>query len=102
MMRQYHAQRIKGGNNPHKAGTIDVGRIFYLQDYRPFRNVRGSGPFVYRNPWIVEAWHPRELLGKFMRGGHLATVRSLRNGERRQVADWLLLAAEEDGLEMVA
>jgi hypothetical protein len=99
MFRQYHAQRRKGGHNPHGAGTIDVGSIFYLQDFRPFGRIRGGGAPVLRNPWIVEAWHPRELDGKYMRGGHLVTVRSLRDGQRRKIADWLLLAAREDGLE---
>jgi hypothetical protein len=91
MLRQYYASPFRGGDNPRRVGTIDVGQIVYLQD--------GLGPFgpgsrfwspVFRNPWIVEAWHPRELLGKRCAGGHLATVRSLRDGRRQVVADWLL------------
>jgi hypothetical protein len=90
MIRQYHAPRHRP--EPHCPGTIDVGAILYLQD---------RGRTVCRNPWIVEAWLPRECLWRFMRGGHLAVVRSLRTGERRRVADWLLLAASDAGLEVL-
>jgi hypothetical protein len=34
-----------------------------------------------------------------MRDGHLATVRSLRDGRSQKVAGWLLKFAEELGLE---
>jgi hypothetical protein len=73
MIRQYYAPRHRP--EPHYPGTIDVGTILYLQD---------RGRPVYRNPWIVEAWLPRECMGLFM-----------RTGERRRVADWLLLAASD-------
>jgi hypothetical protein len=54
---------------------------------------------VFRNPWQIQAWHNREYCtgtsvgGRpytYMRGGHLATVRSLRDGRVQQVADWLI------------
>jgi hypothetical protein len=32
-------------------------------------------------------------------GGHLAIVRSLRDGRRQLVADWILLACVDAGLE---
>lgn len=99
MTNQYYAQRAKGGCNPHRIGTIAVGTILYIQD----RYHRWVAP-VCRNPWIVEAWLPREYseIGRpntFCRGGHLAVVRSLRNGERKIVGDCHLLAAVEAGLE---
>ena len=81
-------------------GPIPVGTILYLQD--------GVGPFgvprfwtpVFRNPWQIVAWHPREYQRAHqpplrMRGGHLATVRSLRDGRQQQVADWLLKFASD-------
>jgi hypothetical protein len=105
MFRQYKAHRFCGGNNPHRIGTIPCGAILYIQDARPLSGLRG--PFVCREPWIVEAWHNREYFPAvkgapavtYCTGGHLATVRSLRTGKRRQVADWLLLAAADAGLE---
>ena len=81
-------------------GKIPVGTILYLQDgVTPFGVHRGWRP-VFRNPWQVIAWHPREYQRPHrpplaMRGGHLATVRSLRDGRVQQVADWLLKFAEE-------
>lgn len=98
MLKQYHAPRRLGGNNPHGIGTVPAGTILYLQD-----GVRPSGcrcPFqsVRRDPWIVVAWHNREYhrgragspATTYCAGGHLATVRSLRTGRTAQVADWLL------------
>jgi len=68
---------------------------------------------VCREPWIVEAWLPRDYAKwdptlrrfKAMRivGGHLALVRSLRDRKRVQmVADWILLACIDAGLEKPA
>jgi hypothetical protein len=97
MMRQYYAQRFRG-RSPKRIGTIPVGTIVYIQDgMRPLSGFR-DGP-ICRNPWIVESWHPGFLCGKAMAGGHLATVRSLRDGRRQQVADWILLACMDAGLE---
>jgi hypothetical protein len=65
---------------------------------------------VCREPWIVEAWLPRDY-SKWnattrsfttvrIAGGHLATVRSLRNRRRvALVADWILLECVDAGLE---
>lgn len=95
-------------------GTIPVGTILYIQDgLRPLSGF--SKPFVYRNPllvepWIVEAWLPRDYAQwdgasrKFktvrIRGGHLAQVRSLRDRTQvKAVADWILLACMDAGLE---
>jgi hypothetical protein len=36
---------------------------------------------------------------KYIAGGHLVTVRSLRDGRRQQVADWLILCAIDNDLE---
>jgi hypothetical protein len=79
-------------------GQIPVGTIVYLQDgVRPFGVSRHWQP-IFRNPWQVLAWHNRAYhpgsskrpATTFLRGGHLATVRSLRDGTVCQVADWLL------------
>jgi hypothetical protein len=89
MLHQYRSQRFRWltlGGRSVRVGTIPVGTIAYIQDgMRPIGGVRQ--PLVCRNPWIVESWQ-----------GHLATVRSLRDGRRRQVADWILLLCEERGL----
>ena len=90
-------------------GKIPVGTILYLQDgVRPFGVDRFWKP-VCRNPWQIIAWHNREyhsaVPGRppttFLRGGHLATVRSLRDGQVKRVSDWLLKFANELGLEKI-
>jgi hypothetical protein len=97
MIRQYFAQRCRAGSQK-RIGTIPVGTIVYLQDgIRPLSGFRDSP--ICRNPWIVESWHPRTQCGRAMAGGHLATVRSLRDGRRQQVADWILLTCIDAGLE---
>ena len=55
MIRQYHAQRSQGGDNPLRVGVIAVGSLYYLQDESFFRD-RFSGRPVYRTPWMVEAF----------------------------------------------
>lgn len=77
-------------------GTIPAGTILYIQEgINPLRGF--TRPFVCREPWIVEAWLPREYAKwhppsrtfqtVFIRGGHLARVRSLRNNRVKEVAE---------------
>lgn len=93
-------RKTVGGSDPWWA---QVGNIVYIQDnVRPF-----SGPsnIVRKAPWIIEAWHTRETFTggcagvraetRYMRGGHLASVRCLRTGRRTQVADWILQRCAE-------
>ena len=98
MIHQYHAQRHQGGK-PHGVGTVPVGTVVYIQDHiGPLTGFRV--PIVCRNPWIVEAWLNRvhEPTGNMLAGGHLAEVRSLRDGRRQLVADWILLRCVDAGL----
>ena len=127
MFRQYYAQRFrrsyplksrKAGrgrvvfsSDPRdkQIGTIPVGTIVYIQDgVRPLQGL--TKEIVRREPWMVEAWLPRDYSKwndstrsfKTVRvsGGHLAIVRSLRDRNRVQsVADWILLACIDSGLE---
>jgi hypothetical protein len=126
VFRQYYAQRYRSLYPPvvkkvgrktvrcadprdRQIGTIAVGDIFYIQNQTsPLNGVTGEA--ICREPWIVEAWLPRDYAKwdqssrsfKTMRirGGHLAMVRSLRDRRRvRTVADWLLLACRDAGLE---
>lgn len=126
MTRQYYAQRFrpacpqpagKIGNvqsstadlQDKRVGTIPVGTILYIQDVvRPLCGL--TRPIVCREPWIVEAWLPRDYTkwdsgNRTFRtvrvaGGHLASVRSLRDRRRVQlVADWILLICLDAGLE---
>ena len=108
MIRQYHAQRTCGGPNPHRAGTVPVGTVVYLQDgLRPLGGVPMGWAPVRRNPWQVVAWLPREYTVRragryataYIAGGHLAVVQSLRDGRVKRVADWLLLACIDAGFE---
>ena len=55
MLRQYYAQRCRGGDNPLRVGVIAVGSIYYLQDQGFFHD-RYGGRAVCRTPWIVEAF----------------------------------------------
>ena len=130
VIRQYYAQRFRPSypltpetvgrrrvvysSDPRdkRIGTIPVGTILYIQDgVRPLHGL--TRQIVRREPWIVEAWLPREYAKwdqstrrfKMMRvaGGHLAMVRSLRDRNRVQsVADWILLACIDSGLEKPA
>lgn len=84
-----------------RVNPAPVGTIVYLQDgARPMGVSRFWSP-IFRNPWIVEAWHNREYAtgtragSVYIRGGHLATVRSLRDGRRCTVADWFIRACLE-------
>jgi hypothetical protein len=89
-------------------GTIPIGTILYIQDgINPLRGF--TRPIVCREPWIVEAWLPREYAkwdgvsrtfkSVRIRGGHLALVRGLRTNRVQTVADWILLACVDAGLD---
>lgn len=110
MIRQYKAQRRRGGCNPLGVGVISVGSIYYLQD-RGFFHDRFGGRAVCRNPWIVEGF----LNGTFHAArrnrdtGHwadaiisgrsdTAVVRSLRDGRRTTVAVRVLQVHDDLGL----
>jgi hypothetical protein len=112
MIRQYHAQRRRGGPNPLGVGVIPAGAIFYLQDEGWWRD-RYRGAPTCRNPWIVEAflngtigaarrnretglWEDVHAAGR----SDMALVRSLRDGRRRQVAVRTLILHEEHGLSL--
>ena len=114
MIHQYNSQRhrvlrLPNGQGAKRVGTISVGTIVYIQDgVYPLRGL--TRDVVCRDPWIVEAWIPRDYSkwdadGRRFRpvrmaGGHLAQVRSLRNRRRVQlVADWILLHCIDAGLE---
>jgi hypothetical protein len=108
MEHQYGAQRFRILPDGRRIGTVPVGTILYIQDgVRPFRFPERV---ICREPWEVVAWVPREISHKNCRsgrfemrrcaGGHLALVRSLRDSRRTQtVADWILLACVDAGLE---
>ena len=110
MLRQYHAPRRLGGDNPLGVGTVAIGAVFYLQDDGHWRH-RYRGVAVCRAPWIVEAF----LHGHYHAArrdpatGHwlslavanrtdLALVRSLRDGRRTTVAIRTLQLHEDEGL----
>ena len=110
MIRQYHAQRRQGGNNPLGIGVIAIGTIFYVQDEGWWRD-RYRGAPIRRNPWIVDAflngtmgaarrnhatglWEDLYLAGR----SDMAVVQSLRDGRRRQVAIRTLILHQDHGL----
>lgn len=104
MLHQFNAQRLRWRGK--RVGTIQVGAIIYVQDgVRPLRGL--TQPVVTRNPWVVEAWLNRDysLLtsGKWTTvkcaDGHLAVICSLRDVRRQVVADWILLACVDAGLD---
>ncbi len=105
MLHRFNAQRFRSWHGK-RVGTVPVGPIVYLQDgVRPLAGL--ARPIVTRNPWMVEAWinrdYPVLVAGKWttvkIAGGHLAMVRSLRDGRYQLVADWILLACMDAGLE---
>jgi hypothetical protein len=52
IIRQYHAQRRQGGDNPRGVGVIAVGSVYYIQDDGFWRD-RFRSRAACRNPWIV-------------------------------------------------
>jgi hypothetical protein len=110
MIRQYYAQRCRGGPNPLRVGVIPAGAIFNIQDDGWWRD-RYRGRPVCREPWLVEAflngtvgagrrnaetgrWEDVYVAGR----SDMALVRSLRTGRRRQLAVRLLILHEDEGL----
>ena len=109
MIRQYYAQRCRGGDNPLRVGVIPAGANFYLQDDGWWRD-RFRGAPTCRNQWIVEGflnglmcaarrnrdtgrWENVYISGR----SDMAIVRSLRDGNRRQVAVRTLILHENEG-----
>ena len=110
MMRQYGAQRCRGGSNPLRVSTVAVGTVVYLQDEGVLRSRFGEAP-VCRTPWMVEAFlngmlHAarRDPLTGTWRSSYwsgrsdTAVIRSLRDGRRETVAVRTVLLHEELGL----
>ncbi len=110
MIRQYYAQRCRGGDNPLRVGVIPAGAVFYLQDEGWWRD-RFRGAPICRNPWIVTAflngicaatrrnhdtglWEDAYISGR----SDMAIVRSLRDGRQRRVAVRTLILHEDEGL----
>ena len=90
----------------YRVGVIPVGTIVWLQDnIRPFRGIEYP---VRRDPWILTAWMNREYYPcvagappvEYLSGGHLAIMKSLRNGREHQVSDWIIEKCIDAGLEM--
>ncbi|MBI0536980.1 hypothetical protein D9599_15525 [Roseomonas sp. KE2513] len=109
MLRQYHAQRRQGGDNPLGVGTVALGSIFYLQDDGYWR-ARFGHTAVCRTPWIVESflngqYHAARrdpATGRWLsvyaaNRTDLAMLRSLRDGRRQSVAIRLLQLHEDEG-----
>ena len=110
MLRQYFAQRCRGGSNPLRVGVIAVGSIYYLQDDAYLCHPGTSTPDL-RTPWIVEAFlngviHAARLdretgrwVDKTVSGrSDMAVVRSLRDGRRKEIAVRLLQLHDDLGL----
>jgi hypothetical protein len=110
MIRQYYAQRCRGGYNPLRIGVIPCGAIFYVQSDSWWRDHYRGRP-ICREPWIVEAflngtigagrrnrdtglWEAVYISGR----SDMAVIRSVRTGRRRQIAVRLLVLHEDMGL----
>ena len=110
MIRQYYAQRCRGGDNPLRVGVIPAGAIFYIQDESWWRD-RFRGRPICREPWIVESflngviaaarrdpatglWLDLYAAGR----SDMAVIRSLRNNRHRHIAVRTLILHEDEGL----
>jgi hypothetical protein len=110
VIRQYYAQRARGGSNPLRVGVIPAGAIFYIQDDAWWRD-RFRGRPVCREPWIVECFLNGEIaaarrdpetglwLNVFAaRRSDMAVIRSLRTNRRQTIAIRILILHEDEGL----
>ncbi len=110
MLRQYHAQRRRGGSNPLGVGVIGTGAVYYLQG-RVFFSSSTRSSATLRTPWIVEGFlngtvgasHCRRDTGlwesTYVSGrSDMAVVRSLRDGRQETVPVRLLILHEDFGL----
>lgn len=110
MIRQYYAQRCRGGYNPLRIGVIPCGAIFYIQSDSWWRD-RYRGRPICREPWIVEAflngtiaagrrnhdtgfWESVYISGR----SDMAVIRSLRSNRRREILVRALILHEDEGL----
>lgn len=110
MLRQYYAQRRRGGSNPLGVGVIGAGAVYYLQD-KDFVSPPPDRYATFRTPWIVEGflngtvgasrrnrdtgrWESTYFSGR----SDMAVVRSLRDGRRETVSVRLLVLHEDLGL----
>ena len=110
MIRQYYADRRRGGHNPRGIGVIPAGAMFYLQPDWWWRD-RYRGKPRCRDPWIVEGFlngrlaaaRRNPLTGRWediyvARRSDFALLRSLRHGRRQVVAVRVLILHEDEGL----
>jgi hypothetical protein len=105
MLRAYHQQRRRGGDNPLGVGIVPLGAIFYVQA----SDMQGRERCV-ENPWMVVAFRPGERgaarrdpdtgrwEGVRTSRTDTAVVRSLRDGRERDVAVSILVAHDDQGL----
>ncbi|HEX3984484.1 MAG TPA: hypothetical protein VHX12_12375 [Acidisoma sp.] len=110
MIRQYYAQRCRGGYNPLRIGVIPRGAIFYIQSDSWWRD-RYRGRPICREPWIVEAflngtigagrrnrdtgfWESVYISGR----SDMAVICSLRSNRRREILVQTLILHEDLGL----
>jgi len=110
MLRQYFAQRCRGGDNLLRIGTIAIGAIYYIQLDHWWRD-RYRGAPTCREPWMVEAFfngtveaayrdpETREWRSLYIRGrSDFALIRSLRSGCKQRIAVRTLQRHEDEGL----
>jgi hypothetical protein len=110
MLRQYFAQRCRGGDNPLRVGTIAIGAIYYIQPDHWWRE-RFRGAATCREPWIVETFfngileaafrdpETRQWRSLYIKGrSDFALVRSLRSGSKQRIAVRILQRHDDEGL----
>jgi hypothetical protein len=110
MLRQYFAQRCRGGDNPLRVGTIAIGAIYYIQPDHWWRE-RFRGAATCREPWIVEAFfngtveaafrdpETRDWRSLYIKGrSDFALVRSLRTGRKQRITVRALQLHDDEGL----
>lgn len=93
MLTPWNTQRFRAFKG-HKKGLLEAGQIFYIQDVRPFGEIKNPR---YVSPWQIQSFQNDVCFDRIVGRTHLVTIKNLRDGTTQQVAYWILQRLEDEG-----